>query len=70
MNHIEREHRFVIIRRETDGKHRFISLGHGWTTNRDLVKTFDTAIEAHVCLNNRVGEIIRLRDISPVKRES
>jgi hypothetical protein len=63
MNHIEREDRFVIIRREADGKHRFISIGHGWTTNREMLKTFDTANEARICLNNRVGEIVRLRDL-------
>ena len=63
MNHIEHEDRFVIIRREANGKYRFISLGHGWTTNREMLKIFDTAIEARFCLNTRVGEIVRLRDL-------
>lgn len=53
---------FIIIRRGTPGnsrdKDRFLSLGLGWATNRDLAKRFNWRAEAEQMLHGRPGEIV------------
>jgi len=53
---------YLIIRRATPtdshDKDRFLSLGYGWTTNRDMAKRFDTRSQAKYLLHGRPGEIV------------
>ena len=53
---------FIIIRRPEPGqireKLRYLSVGYGWTTNRDLAKEFDTKAQASAALHGRPGEIV------------
>lgn len=53
---------YLIIRRADPGsttdKDRFMSIGYGWTSNRDMAKRFDTRGQAKYLLHGRPGEIV------------
>lgn len=62
---------YIIVRRPAPGnikdQVRYMSVGLGWTTNRDLAKRFDTRAQANQMLHGRPGEIVGADESGEVK---